>query len=275
VLLKYLRESFARKKARRKFNEYAYKIDSFELPEEGTVQFANWQNPLIPPKKITQAEINFFKQFIPKGSLAIDIGTNIGDTTVPMAFAAGKEGLTLGFDPNPHVFKILEANAGLNKDKTNIVVKPFAIADKEAEFFYTSSEASYSNGGITEVSNNYHGKFVLPQKVRGIVLKDFLEKEFSEWLPKISFIKVDCEGLDKEIIKSMADLLREYKPVVISECFTRLSKEERHDLYDSLARHGYELYYFGDFVAGTPTQKLTPADMTKWKMFNLYAIAKK
>lgn len=275
MLLKYLRESFARKKARRKFNEYAYKIDTFELSEDGTVQFANWQNPLIPPKQITQAEINFFRQFIPKGSLAIDIGTNIGDTTVPMAFAAGKEGLTLGFDPNPHVFKILEANAGLNKDKTNIVVKPFAIADKEAEFFYTSSEASYSNGGITEVSNNYHGKFVLPQKVRGIVLKDFLEKEFSDWLPKISFIKVDCEGLDKEIIKSMANLLSEYKPVVISECFTRLSKEDRYDLYDSLARHGYDLYYFEDFVEGTPTQKLTQADMTKWKMFNLYAIAKK
>lgn len=271
MLFKYIRESFARKKARRHFNEYAYQVDTFDLPGDGIVQFANWQNPLIPPKKVSQSEINFFRQFIPKGSLAIDIGTNIGDTTVPMGIAAGKEGLVLGFDPNPHVFKILEANAGLNKEKANIVALPFAIADKEGDFYFTSSEASFSNGGITEKPDNYHGSFVLPQTVRGIILKNYLEKEYSSWLPKLSFIKIDAEGYDKEIIKSIADLISQCRPVIISECFTRLSKEDRYDLYDSLAQHNYDLFYFEDFVEGTPTQLLAKTDMTKWKWFNLYA----
>jgi FkbM family methyltransferase len=275
MLLKYLRESFARKKARRQFNVYGYQTDTFDLPGDGIVQFANWQNPLILPKKLVQSEINFFRQFIPKGSMAIDIGGNIGDTTVPMGLAAGKEGLVLGFDPNPHVFKILEANAGLNKEKTNIVALPFAIADKEGEFYYTSSEASYSNGGITEVSDNYHGSFVLPQKVKGIILKNYLEKEYGAWLPKLSFIKIDAEGYDKEIIKSIAGLISQCKPVIISECFTELSPEERFDLYDSLAKHNYDLYYFQDFAEGTNTQLLTRSDMTKWKTFNLYALPKK
>ena len=52
--------------------------------------------------------VDFYKKCIKKGDFVIDIGANVGDTTVPMAIAAGAEGLTLGFDPNPYVYKILE-----------------------------------------------------------------------------------------------------------------------------------------------------------------------
>ncbi len=128
MIFNYLKKSFARKRARRIFCEYPIQVSSYHLAEEGTIEFGNWMNPLLGEKVIIQSEVNFFKQFIPKGSLAIDIGGNTGDTTVPMGLAAGKEGLVLGFDPNPHVFKVLDNNAGLNKDKTNIVALPFAIS---------------------------------------------------------------------------------------------------------------------------------------------------
>ena len=245
MLFRYLKESFARKKARRVFNEYPAKVSSYSLAEEGNIEFGNWTNPLMKEKVITQTEVNFFKRFIPKGSLAIDIGSNIGDTTVPMALAAGKEGLTLGFDPNPHVFKILVANAGLNKDKTNIVPLPFAISDEDGEFYYGSSEASYSNGGITTEANSQHGNFTLAEKVKGVNLEKYLEKNYPSWLSKLSFIKIDTEGYDKEIVKSIASLIVKYKPVIISECFTELTKEERYELYDVIADKGYDLLFCG------------------------------
>ena len=107
-MFNFLKQSLARKRARRITNEYSYNIETFHLQDEGDIQFANWLNPLVKNKIITQSEINFYKRFIKPGDMAIDIGTNIGDTTVPMALAAGKSGLTLGFDPNPFVYKILE-----------------------------------------------------------------------------------------------------------------------------------------------------------------------
>ncbi len=275
MIFKYLKESFARKKARRVFSEYPIEVSNYQLPVEGTVQFGNWMNPLLGEKVITQGEVDFFKRFIPKGSLAIDIGGNTGDTTVPMALAAGKEGLVLGFDPNPHVFKVLENNAGLNKDKTNIVALPYAISDEDGEFYYGSSEASYSNGGISNEADKKHGNFTLAQKVKGVNLQQYLEKNYASWLDKLSFIKIDTEGYDKEIVKSIAGLIVKCKPVIISEVFMQLTKEERNELYDVIADKGYDLFYFADFDIKAETRPIQRTDMSNWPHFNVYAIPKK
>ena len=263
----------AKKKARRHTQEYGHTIDTFHLAEEGEIQFANWNNPLIRPKQITQQEVDFFKKFIPKGSLCIDIGTNIGDTTVPMALAAGKTGITLGFDPNPLVYKILEANVALNPDKTNIVPYPFAITKEAGEFNYASSEASFGNGGIANEVVANQGSFQLPQKVKGIVLEELLEREYAELLPRLSFIKIDVEGADREVIESIGALVKKYRPALAAECFTKSTPAERAELYDTVADLGYKLYYFADFDAQAETVPILSAkDMTRWKTFNFYAL---
>src|ERR1043165_1024056 len=125
MFFQYIKRKLEKRKAKKVFQEYPFEIQTHDLAEEGLIQFAYWKNPLNASFTLSQSNINFFKQFIPKGSLAIDIGANTGDTTVPMSLAAGKEGLVIGFDPNPHVFRILEANVKLNREKTNIVALPF------------------------------------------------------------------------------------------------------------------------------------------------------
>ena len=272
-MFNFLKRSLARKRARRITNEYSYNIETFHLQDEGDIQFANWLNPLVKNKIITQSEINFYKIFIKPGDMAIDIGTNIGDTTVPMALAAGKSGLTLGFDPNPFVYKILEANAKLNPDKVNIQTFPYAITDKEMEFIYSSSEASFANGGIQEVNHGIHGKYSLPDKIKGIRLTDFLLKNYAERLDRLTYIKVDAEGLDSMILKSIKDIIEKYSPVVVAECFTGSSPEERYDLFNTVSLPGYKLYKFDDFLDNAAiTPLLRKEDMTKWKTFNLYGI---
>lgn len=272
MLLKYLKASFARKKARRFFKEYPYEINKFSLSKEGVIEFANWKNPLVSHIEITQSQVNFFAQFVTRGSLAIDIGGNVGDTTVPMALAAGKEGLVLAFDPNPHVYKILEINAGLNKQNTNIVPLPYAITEQDGEFFYSSSEASFSNGGITEEQSSKHGAYQLKQKIKGVNLEKLLDAQYSNWIGKLTFIKIDTEGYDKEIIKSISSLLQRCKPVVVAECFGELNAAERAELYDLLVAKGYELFYFGDFEEGTKVEPIVSAeDMNRWRHFNFYA----
>ena len=272
MFLRYIKRKLERRKARRVFQEYPFEIITFKLPGEGEAQFAYWKNPLNAPVTINHEMVDFFRQFIPKGSLAIDIGANTGDTTVPMALAAGKEGLVIGFDPNPHVFKILETNVSLNPDKTNIVALPFAITEKDDEFYYASSEASFGNGGISSQPSRFHGSFTLPEKIKGIKLEPYLEQQYREWLPKISCIKVDAEGYDKQIIKSIHQLIEKYKPVIIAECFSNLSRSEREELYNCVAEKGYELFYFADFIKGTEVQPLAITDMLKRKHFNFYAI---
>jgi len=276
-MFNYFKESFKRKKARRVTQEYPARIDTFQLDNIGTVEFANWENPLITPITLDPHLVGFYKQFIKEGDLAIDIGANIGDTTVPMGLCTGATGLTIGFDPNPYVFKILEKNATLNAGKMNIVPFRCAISDKEDEFYFISSEASFGNGGISKTKESKHGKFIYPEKIKGVNLRTFLEEKFSEWIDKLSFIKIDAEGYDKEIIKSISDLLVKYKPTIIAESFGKSSNAEKMELYEVLAKVGYDIYYFENFSTDTKIEKLAnKEDMTKWKhTINIYAIGRK
>jgi FkbM family methyltransferase len=242
-LFSYLKDSFARKKARRIFQNFGYRIDSFQLKEEGKVDYANWLNPLLQPKKVTQEEVDFFKSIIRKDSLVIDIGANTGDLTVPIALATGNKGLVLALDPNTQVFAVLAANANLNKEKTNIVPLQFAATETDGEFYFASSEATFSNGGlINDTNDSAHGKFKLKDKVRGVHLETYLRKHFAQWIPNISFIKVDTEGNDLSVLKTVENIIADYKPSVVAEVFPTLTKQERDDLFHFFSEKGYTIY---------------------------------
>lgn len=271
-MFRYLKASLARKKARRFFREYPYIIQTFQLGQDGDVQFANWQNPLVRPFTLTDAEMNFWRKFIKPGSLALDIGANIGDTTVPIALAAGKDGLTLAFDPNPYVFRILELNASLNKDKTSIIPLPYAITPEDCEVTYNSSEASFANGGISVDGRSRHGRFSLEKKVKGVNLVRFLNSDYSSWLPKLSLIKVDAEGFDVEILKSISSLIREYRPALVGEFFQKYTLQQREALFNVVAGFGYDLYYFYDFPDMREIFRITPETLDRPEIFNYYAV---
>jgi FkbM family methyltransferase len=247
-IFSYLKDSFARKKARRVFQNFGYRIDSFHLEQEGNVEYANWLNPLLEPKKITQPEVDFFKSIIRKNSFVIDIGANTGDLTVPIALATGSEGMVLAVDPNTQVFAILAANAGLNRDKTNIVPLQFAATATDGDFYFASSEATFSNGGLVDdIHDGAHGKFKLKEKVKGVNLDAFLRTNYPEWIPKISFIKVDTEGNDLNVLKTVENIITEYKPTVIAEVYPTLTKQERDDMFHFFAEKGYTIYDLSHF----------------------------
>ncbi|WP_353139022.1 FkbM family methyltransferase [Pseudopedobacter sp.] len=272
-MLSYIKNSLARKKARRVTREYPPVIETFDLGKYGAIEFANWSNPLVSQIKIDSPMVEFFNQFIKEGDLAIDIGANIGDTTVPMALCTGKSGLTIGFDPNPFVFKILQKNASLNKTRYNLEPQPFAISTQDEEFFFVSSEASFANGAISSTKESHHGQFVQPEKVYGVNLNTFLETKYPDWEGKLTFIKIDTEGYDKEIIKSISDLILKYKPTIIAESFGASSDDAKIELYDVISSKGYDIFYFEDFNVNSGIKRLDKnEDIIKFKKtINIYA----
>ncbi|MCA9199103.1 MAG: FkbM family methyltransferase, partial [Planctomycetales bacterium] len=109
-----------------KSREYDTRLESFHLPQDGVVEYAQWLHPKDTPKQIRQQAVDSLREFINPGDVALDIGAHSGDSTLPMALAAGRTGRVFAFEPNPYVFRVLQQNAGLNQDKTHIV--PYAFA---------------------------------------------------------------------------------------------------------------------------------------------------
>lgn len=90
---------------------------------------------------------------------------------------------------------------------------------------------------------------------------------------KFSFIKVDTEGYDKEILKSIPGLIAEYKPVIVAESFGKATDAEKMELFDVIAQYGYEIFYFEDFDVATKVVKLNRReDIIRWRQtINVYA----
>jgi FkbM family methyltransferase len=172
------------------------------------------------------------------------------------------------------VFKILEVNATLNTDKAHIIPVLNAITVKEEEFYYISSEASFANGGISPTRESIHGKYIYPEKIKGVNLLEFFNLNHPQFLDRLTFIKVDTEGYDKEILKSISDLISRYKPVLVAESFGKSPDESKKELFEVIHGYGYRMFYFEDFREGTPTEEIkTAEDLIRWKdTINLYAI---
>jgi FkbM family methyltransferase len=203
--------------------------------------------------------------------MVIDIGAHTGDTTVPMALCAGKNGIVLGLEPNPSVYKILDQNSKLNKELTRIVPLNFAATDTDGKFTFNYSDASFCNGGFFQkIKNQKHGhKYTL--EVAGKNFEKFMDENYAEWLPKLSMIKVDAEGYDKEILKSIINILKAFKPVILSECNKHLLPEERFELYTLLHDIGYKISMVPNFEVSTLEPLERKEDMLKWKHFDIVA----
>ena len=271
-LIQYIKKKIEKSKAKRVFKKYGYAVKEFDVAGFGIVKFAQWQNPLEQEKQVTASQVNFFRKFIKPADFAIDIGAHTGDTTIPMGLAAGSNGLVLALDPNPYIFEILTANINLNKNQVNIHALNAAATKEDGTFFYASSEASFNNGGISTEQKNEHGKFVMQQKVKGINLLQYINNhvEFKE--KKLSFIKIDTEGHDVIVIQSIFDLLKSKRPVLVFECFEKLSEQDRFDVFRALTTIQYRLHYFSGFEENATIIELnTKEDMLKWKHFDVLA----
>ena len=277
-MFKSILETFRRNKLKKEFHEYGSVVDTFQLGEDGAVQVAQWQHPFYHPLKLDAGLIAFYRQFIQAGDFAIDIGAHVGDTTIPMALAAEASGAVMALEPNRHVYQVLAENAKLNKDKTHIIPLCIAATAEDGVFSFNYSDASFCNGGFLskrEVTDRHH-KYTL--EIQGRNLDQLLRKDFAEYLPKLSFIKVDAEGYDKEIIKNLLGIINDFHPFILSECNHYLVKAEREELFDVMSAGGNTLYQIGldqsrasDFRS-VNKQPLKKSDMMKHEHFDMLAV---
>jgi FkbM family methyltransferase len=271
-MFSYLKRKITRYQQKRTFQEYGYEVKRFTIPGEGELEYAQWQHPFEGEKVMEAESINFYKLFLQSGDVAIDIGAHTGDTSVPMAFAAGKSGCVLAIEPNQYVFKILEKNASLNPSKTTIIPLNFAVTEQDGTFEFNYSDASFCNGGfLSEIESKNH-KHTYTLSVKGRNLASFLHAEYEALLPKLTLVKVDAEGYDKEIIKSIREILTRWQPFLITECYKRLTDIERFDLFEAVTSLGYSLYRIGDLQGHDRIAITRKEDMLKWPHMDMIGV---
>jgi FkbM family methyltransferase len=253
----------------RKPREYSHEVISIVLPHDGEIRFARWLHPGEKPKSVSQDAVDALRAFLQPGDVAIDIGAHTGDSTMPIALAAGVTGRVFALEPNPYVFKVLQINAGLNPARTRITPLMFAAMPSDGEFEFTYTDAGYCNGGYHQASRWKHGHFT-PLRVTGRNLLDYLRREAPADLARVRYLKVDTEGFDRTVVTSLTDLLTAARPYLKSEIYKHLPSGERIDYLKELRRLGYRIFKCEE--TDYRSQELSAADLSRWKHFDIFGV---
>lgn len=227
-----------------KIRAYGHRIESVELAPGDSVDFAYWLHPASRPDRIDAAQVAALSEFLRPGDTAIDIGAQIGDTTVPMALAAGAQGCVFAFEPNPAAFAVLEANAGLNRERVHIVPYRYAAGDGPGKLVFRYSDPGLCNGGELRGLSRWRHAHAFEIEVETVDAERFLRERHPVEISKLRYLKVDSEGADLRVLRSMSGLVDEFRPFVRCEVYRHLSREEREELFRFFLDRGYALHRF-------------------------------
>jgi FkbM family methyltransferase len=221
-------------------NHYPTKVINLQV-EDKNINYHRWMHPYQGDWEVrdvfTKEILNNYSKIIKPGSTAIDIGAHTGNMSIAYSLFADK---VLSFEPNPAVYEVLEKNSQLNP---NIYPFNYAISDEEGPLTFHYSDNGFCNGGFatrTQFGVGVTGH-VVPIDVWAVNLEKFIKENNIE-INNISLIKIDAEGHDKDILKTLTNIITTHKPVLITEIYNGLSYIEMQDLLDTIHSLGYKAY---------------------------------
>jgi hypothetical protein len=147
----------------------------------------------------------------------------------------------------------------------------FAATPQDGAFEFEYSDAGFCNGGLHQgVARWRHGHFHrLP--VAGRNLSAYLREHAPDDARRIRYIKIDTEGFDRSVVRSMRELIAGVRPFIKTEIYQHLPENERAGYGKDLRDLGYRLFkcegeteYRGD--------ELRPDDLSRWTHFDVFAI---
>ena len=153
----------------------------------------------------------FLLRIINAGDTFVDIGANIGYYTMLASYLVGESGKVLSVEATPRTFSTLEKNIRKNK---NITAVNIALSDSDQEITLMDYGSKYSGSNSLnpkmpkEVADFIKTKGV-EIKIKTTTLDKFIKNK--HFVP--TFIKLDVEGYESNILKGMTKVLNNDRPI--------------------------------------------------------------
>jgi FkbM family methyltransferase len=149
-------------------------------------------------------EVEFLKSITKKGMHAIDVGANIGITSVVIAKSIRREGRLCSFEPVPEYYNILKDNISSN-GLENVKVHKLAVTDQVGKVYFYHKELS--SGILSEEGAER-------SEVRTTTIDRFVNQKK---IGRVDLINMDCEGSELLVLKGAKETLRENKVKIFCE----------------------------------------------------------
>lgn len=175
------------------------------------------------------AMVSLFLSLVPSWSNVLDIGANIGCTTLLFGQLAAR---VVSFEPSATTFGFLSRNVAIS-GMANIQLENYALGDVAGE------------AELTRAANNRAGGFVStgietsPGHIKEVIRVERLDDVVGGFgLRSIDFIKIDVEGFEKNVLEGARDTISRDLPIVVVElnhwCLNAFRRLTVPDYFDYL-----------------------------------------
>jgi len=178
-----------------------------------------------------RGEVKFLESIVKGGMNVIDIGANIGITTVTVARKIGRRGKLYSFEPTPEYFDILKENISSN-GLENVKVYELAVTDQVGRAPFYQKEL-FSGIVFEEGAKKF--------EVSTTSIDRFLSEEKIE---RIDLISMDCEGSELLVLKGAKETLRKNNVKIFCEIhhdFLKQLGQSVEDLVEYLQRLEFQV----------------------------------
>jgi len=151
-----------------------------------------------------------FNKIDTQNSVCLDVGANIGNHTLYFAQFFNK---VYSFEPHPEIFELLKFNVRKSK---NVKVFQFGLSSKNDEMIIVHNKYStYGSSSLRNKSDLKFGKDTDEFNVQVKKFDDFFSNINQE--NNISFVKLDVEGHEFNVLQGMEKTLKQNSPIVCFE----------------------------------------------------------
>lgn len=200
-----------------------------------------------------------------QGSVMIDIGANIGATTIPQAVNFPNRNFVC-IEPHPVAYERLQENISINHSRNVQLFNKAVTNSKSGEHveFY-AQEVTSENFGLSSLTLNHD----IESYKKITVEASSLDTLLNDIEGKVDLIKIDTQGGELDILHSATNTLIQHKPTIIFEFeeeYHSNPKQQRAEIFSFFEENDYQLftipssagvmfkvtlkgYYHGDIVA--------------------------
>ena len=203
-----------------------------------------------------------YRRLLAPGSVAVDVGANMGAHTLHLSSCVGRDGRVLAFEPTAEAYRRLTRNIAINPELSRRIeaMQTMLVAAPDTALEPTV----YASWPLRSPSDAHHLHLGVALSTEGANISTFDDAVAAAGLDRVDLIKLDVDGHELDVLRGARTTLTQYHPTIVMELTSYTLEERGHDpaeLASLLEDMNYRLHDLGgrSLLGGTDAVFKLPA----------------